>query len=182
MNHISNILVTVLGCYFLGSFPSAYLIGKVLRGVDIRRYGSGNVGTMNTRAVLGWSAALPVFVLDVGKGALAAWLSSRLGQDIFLGTFLAVLGHILPVWLKFKGGKGLATGFGGLAIAGAFAPVLVFSGLWLLTYPFAKNVDVSNLLGIVAAVVYTTIRTPDPWMLCLLLIILIPHIRALYKN
>lgn len=117
----------LLFSYLLGSIPTAYLAGKLWRGIDIRRYGSGNVGTMNARAVLGWGAAVPVFLLDLGKGMLVVYLARLAGLEGNIALLAAVVGHIYPVWLRWQGGKGLATAFGGLLLEQQFFGILAFA-------------------------------------------------------
>ena len=117
MSSIGLYIIIIMISYLLGSIPSAYLLGRIY-GIDIRRTGSGNVGTMNTRATLGWKPAGLVLLLDLAKGMLAVYLAGIAGIDLMLAGSMAVLGHVCPLWLKFKGGKGLATGAGAL-IAGA---------------------------------------------------------------
>lgn len=114
------ILGTALG-FFLGSFPTAFLVGKA-RGVDIREHGSGNVGMTNAWRVLGWKAGVAVGTVDVLKGYLAAFWVSRIavkgGLDpVYAGILCgaaAILGHVFTPWLGFRGGKGVATGAGAL--------------------------------------------------------------------
>ncbi len=108
----------IIAAYLLGSIPSAVWIGKKYYGIDIREHGSRNAGATNTLRVLGKRAALPVFALDVGKGYLAVTLANLAAyepqspQMFNLKIALvaaAVLGHILPVFAGFRGGKGVAT-------------------------------------------------------------------------
>lgn len=101
--------------YLIGSFPSAYLAAK-LKGEDIFSVGSGNMGAMNTARNLGYGLGALVLILDVGKGALAAWLGLRFSSPDFLLAFVAtvgvVAGHAWSIFMKFKGGKALATAWG----------------------------------------------------------------------
>lgn len=139
-------LLTLLAGYLLGSLPSGYLAGRWLAGLDIRQHGSGSTGATNVLRVLGKGPALVVFVVDVGKGAVAVLLARALLQPLgfdagsdwwVVATGLAALaGHIWPVWLGWKGGKAVATGLGmllgltwpvGLACFGIFLAVLTFS-------------------------------------------------------
>lgn len=120
-----------LGAYLLGSIPSGYLVGKA-RGVDLQSQGSGNIGATNALRVLGKKWGYLVFAADMVKGALAVRLAYILGGIYWpeyaipagiLAAFFAMLGHVFPVWLGFKGGKGIATA-GGIMI-GLF-PIWVF--------------------------------------------------------
>lgn len=118
--------------YLVGTFPSAVLVARA-NGVDIRSVGSGNPGASNVTRVLGWRRGVWVFVLDAVKGALAAGLGLVVADRpaaYALGA-AAVVGHVFPVWERFKGGKGVATG-GGIALVVApitFAVLIVLWGL-----------------------------------------------------
>jgi glycerol-3-phosphate acyltransferase PlsY len=116
------VIIALVAAYFLGSIPSAYIAGRLKKGIDIRQVGSRNMGAMNSFYNLGPVYGLLVLVADIGKGAatvaLARWLVT---PDVVLGVpqlvefmagVMAVLGHNFPVWLKFKGGKGGATAIG----------------------------------------------------------------------
>jgi glycerol-3-phosphate acyltransferase PlsY len=112
-------VVVVLLSYLLGSIPFSYLVARRL-GVDVRRVGSGNVGATNVMRSAGKAAGLAAFVLDFLKGLLAgagARYVSPEGPLAAVAAVTAVLGHMYPVWLRFRGGKGVATG------AGAFLPL-----------------------------------------------------------
>jgi acyl phosphate:glycerol-3-phosphate acyltransferase len=110
----ATILALVLA-YLIGSFPSAFIIGKLRKGVDIRQVGSHNMGAMNTFYSVGFWWGMLVLFLDIGKGALAVavtwWLTGNNYLQL-IGGIVAVLGHNFPVFLKFKGGKGGATCIG----------------------------------------------------------------------
>jgi acyl phosphate:glycerol-3-phosphate acyltransferase len=127
--------------YLLGSIPTSYLIGKYLHGLDLRQHGSGNLGATNAFRVLGPGSALPVVLVDIGKGFLPAWLFGRLAGAGFGWTLAfgaaAILGHMFSVWVRFRGGKGMATGAG---VYLALAPWAVLAGLVLwLTLTFATG-------------------------------------------
>ncbi len=132
---MSEVLTTALA-YLLGSIPFGYLIVRWLRGVDIRRTGSGFTGATNVMRNLGWVGGFATLALDAGKGAGAVWLAERMSTPqsnnaawIAAAGVAAILGHCFPVWLKFRGGKGLATGAGIFLI---IAPILVGVGLLIL--------------------------------------------------
>ena len=133
MEQIYNILI-FLAAYLFGSFPSAYLLVKLKTRDDIRNMGSGNVGALNAlRAGKSKLIAILVLLLDLAKGAFPAWYVSHQIETGFLVQLLVVcgvmLGHVYPLWLGFKGGRGLAV------VAGAFLviqPVLV--AIWILVW------------------------------------------------
>jgi glycerol-3-phosphate acyltransferase PlsY len=171
--------ITYIAIFLLGSIPTAYLVGKLGHGIDIRERGSGNVGTMNTLAVLGWPEALLVFGLDIVKGVLAVCVANAAGIDPFLAAFLAVTGHIYPIWLGFRGGKGLATALGGVLAAGSMLSIIVFAVVWCLAYPVFKQVDRANIAGALAVAAYSIIVGPNWWLLLLTVIIMIKHFHTI---
>ena len=138
----------LVAAYLLGSIPFSYLVAR-RRGVDVRRVGSGNVGATNVMRSVGRGAGLAAFALDFLKGTaatlLALWIEPR-GPLPALAAAAAVLGHMYPAWLRFRGGKGVATG------AGAFLPIapvptvaaLVAFGLALAA---TRYVSVGSLVG-----------------------------------
>jgi len=116
---LANIVLAVVIGYLLGSVPCAYIAGRLARGVDIRRVGGGNVGALNVMREVGTVAGLAVFVADAAKGSLAVLVAQWLGVPllaVFAAGFASVVGHSWPVWLKFRGGQGLATGMGVLVV------------------------------------------------------------------
>lgn len=122
------IILLIVFAYVIGSVPSGYLLGK-LRGVDVRAVGSGNVGATNVARAVGKSQGFITLIADAAKGYLPVLAALQLGQDsltIALTAIAAFLGHLYPLFLKFQGGKGVATGFGALlALAPMAALVLV---------------------------------------------------------
>jgi len=115
---VSIILAIVIG-YLLGSIPGAYIAGRLARGVDIRRVGGGNAGALNVMREVGTAAGLAVFLGDVAKGSLAVFVAQWLGLSplwVFAAGLAALVGHSWPVWLKFRGGQGLATAMGVLVV------------------------------------------------------------------
>ena len=145
----------IIGAYLLGSMPSAYLVAKWRRGIDIRQYGSGNVGAANVLAVVSkrWSIAVTIF--DVGKGALMVWIAQLLGlsaaQQATVGI-AAIIGHNWPVFLRFQGGRGIFTSLGVITV---LEPWL---GLIALVFPylFAPIRQVSLGVGLVLIILPIT--------------------------
>ena len=111
--------VLILAAYLLGSFPAAYLAAKVTRGIDIRQYGTGQVGGGNLWRMTSWKLGLPVGAFDVGKGMVMVWVAQLLGmsvaQQLVVGA-AAVIGHNWSVFLRFGGGRGVATAMGVILI------------------------------------------------------------------
>lgn len=143
-----EILLVALA-YLAGSVPSALLIVHRTTGRDVRREGSGNVGATNALRVAGLKAGAIVTVLDVGKGAFAVWAMSATTPDSAwraAAAAAAVLGHCYPVWLRFCGGKGVATGLGAylvLAPKAALAAVVV----WLVVLLIGRWVSLASMVA-----------------------------------
>ncbi len=112
---VIKFILLVIGAYLLGSVPAAYLIAKWRRGIDIRQYGSGNVGAANVLAVVSKRWSIPVTVFDIGKGALTVWVAQLLGlgaaQQVTVGI-VTIIGHNWPIFLRFQGGRGVFTTLG----------------------------------------------------------------------
>lgn len=146
---------TALVAYALGSIPTAFLVGKLVRGIDVRRAGEGNVGARNAFHEVGHGWGLAVFAVDMAKGAGVALLYARtpLWQLALAAGFL-ILGHAYPVWLRFVGGKGLACA-GGFTVA-LFPLAALIGGVasgvvWLMTHRFLPTLVTAIVLTFVAA-------------------------------
>jgi len=112
---MTTVIILLVLSYLFGSFPTGYVLGKIYKGIDIRQFGSGNIGMTNAWRVLGRKAGLLTLVVDLAKGPAAVILASVISGDMLTETIcggMAILGHNFPVWLKFKGGKGVATTLG----------------------------------------------------------------------
>ena len=136
--------------YLMGSVPTSFWVGRGLYGKDLRQEGSGNLGATNAFRVLGWKAALPVFLVDVAKGFVPAWWFPQI-DDAALGWALAygaaaILGHVFSVWVRFKGGKGIATSAG---VFLGLAPWAVLAGfvVWLTTVALTRIVSLASMLA-----------------------------------
>src|SRR5208337_2810960 len=121
--------LTTLIAYLLGSIPFGYLIVRWQRGIDVRSTGSGSIGATNVMRNLGIVGFVATFLLDAGKGWLAVLLASKMTSDdptlVAAAAFAAVLGHCFPFWLRFRGGKGVATGVGVFLAVAPWQVVLV---------------------------------------------------------
>jgi len=139
----------IIAAYLLGSLSGSLLLGR-LRGVDIRTLGSGNAGGTNALRTQGWKFALGTVLVDVGKGALAAWLALRWGTGEawlpYAAGLAAVLGHVWPVFHGFRGGKGAGTLVGALLVLWPLA-VGVLIGSWLLVLTATGYVGLSTVLA-----------------------------------
>ncbi|MCD8509520.1 MAG: glycerol-3-phosphate 1-O-acyltransferase PlsY [Bacillus sp. (in: Bacteria)] len=150
-----NILTLVLS-YLIGSISFALVIGKIFYKKDIRQYGSGNLGATNAYRVLGVKAGIIVAIADILKGTFACFLPLILGSTVnpIVSGFLAIIGHIFPVFARFKGGKAVATATGVFLF---LTPVGVLVGFvaFVVTLIFTKYVSLSSMLASVALVLYS---------------------------
>ncbi len=162
MNAVHFVLVALLG-YLLGGIPTAYLAGRARR-VDVRQHGSGNVGGTNVLRLLGWRWGLPVMGLDVLKGyALAGWLPAlplSQADPVYLaltGGIAAVLGHVFTPYLRFRGGKGVATAAGVLLalapLAAAAAAVVFFAVTFTVRIVSLGSLAAAGTLPVAAFIV-----------------------------
>lgn len=154
-----TLAVALLGGYLLGSIPFGYLAGKV-GGIDIRKVGSGNIGATNVLRTLGKRYGYPVFVLDFLKGFGAVKISIAIATDArpewgspelfgILAAVASVIGHSFPPWLKFHGGKGVATSAGALFGLMPFA-TLIAAVIWALVFWFTRYVSLASMVTVVA--------------------------------
>jgi glycerol-3-phosphate acyltransferase PlsY len=155
----------IIAGYLLGSIPFALLVSRHLSGVDLRRIGSGNVGAANVARASGIMAAVVVALLDTAKGAAGVIVAVRLSSDSVAPAaagFAAIVGHIYPIWLGFRGGKGVATACGVFSLL-APAAVLPALAIFLLTAWLTKYVSLASLLAtiVVAPLAYAT-GSPAP--------------------
>lgn len=169
-----NTLIALIISYLIGSIPSAYLFGKIYKGIDIRDHGSGNVGATNTFRVLGKIPGTIVLVLDILKGTLVVTIvGDILGLNTIIARILlglaAVSGHNWTVFLKFKGGKGIATTLGvliGLTIKFALLrPVLLVCVLaWLCAFLVSGYISLSSIIASIILPV-SMVMTNQPFAL-----------------
>ena len=173
---VSAVLIA-LAAYLLGSIPSAYIVGRLAKGIDIRTVGSGNAGTLNTLHQVGPGAATLVLVADTLKGSLAILLSMWVGESVWLSFYSAigvVAGHNWPVFLKFRGGKGAATVLGVSLAVLPWLTLVTLAPAVLVTL-LARNVVLGAAVGFVLLNVLT-VMTGQGWsqiLLCLLLTLLV---------
>lgn len=160
----------VLLAYFLGAIPFGYIIVKLREGRDVRAAGSGNIGATNVGRVAGTGAGIVTLLLDAAKGWLAVWFAGEFSghsEYCIMGAAVAVVaGHMFPVWLKFKGGKGVATAMG------AFLPICwqaVVGGMivFVLVVAVWRYVSLGSILAAAAmpVMLYRLYATqPAPWV------------------
>jgi glycerol-3-phosphate acyltransferase PlsY len=138
--------------YLLGSLPSALLVVNLTTGKDIRREGSGNVGAANATRTGGLVAGAVVTIMDVLKGVLPVWAMSMLNPAspwIAAALVAAVVGHCYPIWLRFHGGKGVATAFGGYLFLSLTA-ALTAMGVWIVVLLVGRRVSLASLAATVS--------------------------------
>lgn len=152
---MTELLIIILA-YFIGSIPFALVVGKVGYGIDIREHGSGNLGGTNTFRTLGVKAGMIVTICDILKGTLAASLPILLGADIhpLLAGTCAVVGHVYPIFAKFKGGKAVATSGGVLLFASPLLFGLMLFCFFLFLF-LTKYVSLSSMLTGVVTTIYS---------------------------
>jgi glycerol-3-phosphate acyltransferase PlsY len=149
-------LLIVVAAYLLGSVPSGYVLVRLFRHQDIRQSGSGNIGATNVLRSGGKGLAAATFFMDMLKGCAAVWLGGAMGHLLApgaapdnmraLAALVAVLGHIFPVWLGFKGGKGVATGFGVFLVASPWAALAAIS-VFFIVLALSRYVSLASILG-----------------------------------
>jgi acyl phosphate:glycerol-3-phosphate acyltransferase len=163
--------------YLLGSIPFGYLIVRFKEGRDVRSSGSGNIGATNVLRTSGRSGAVLTLALDAAKGYLAVWLAGAVSagspQAVGLAAIVVVLGHLFPVFLKFKGGKGVATVLG-VFLYVSTVPVLVAAGVFLgVVVPF-RYVSLGSVVAALALPVaywlWAYPKNPSPWLLAAVLV------------
>ena len=138
----------VLAGYLLGSIPFGYLLVRVQSGGDIRAMGSGNIGATNVTRTAGWSIGVATLVLDGAKGFFAVWLAGHFSDGnirfMMYAGLAAILGHVFPVWLKFSGGKGVATALG-VFLAICWSAVAVAVAIFAIVVIFWRYVSLGSV-------------------------------------
>jgi acyl phosphate:glycerol-3-phosphate acyltransferase len=157
-------ITIIIIAYLIGSIPFGFLLTKMMGGGDIRQTGSGNIGATNVMRLLGKKAGYLTFILDSVKGIIPIIILSSLSikgsiegvSHCYLVGFITIIGHCYPIWLKFKGGKGVATAIGVVIYSYvAFAPdliwvLLILTAIWFISYKLTKIVSVSSIALFIA--------------------------------
>jgi glycerol-3-phosphate acyltransferase PlsY len=144
-----EILIAIFIGYFIGSIPTAFILLKLSHGLDIRNEGSGNVGTLNSFEVTNSKKiGIAVLIIDSLKGLISVLIVKYLFGDQFMYPMISILsavfGHCYSIWLKFKGGKGLATFGGGTIVLSPFINLIWGLG-WVILYKIKKNIHYANI-------------------------------------
>ncbi|MDU7033045.1 MAG: glycerol-3-phosphate 1-O-acyltransferase PlsY [Finegoldia magna] len=180
MNYLYLIILGIV-CYFIGNISGSIAISKLVYKQDIRNYGSKNAGATNALRVYGVKVGLATFLIDFFKGLLCAYLGFKFygSLGILVCGLLCVIGHILPVFYNFKGGKGIATSFGVLLFAQPLQ-VLILLILFLIVVLMTKYVSLGSVLGCISAVIYGLIYIRKDFYIGLIYILL--GIISLFKH
>ena len=148
-----DVVLIALWAYLIGSIPNGLIFGKAIWHKDLRRFGSHNIGATNAWRVLGHKAGLLIFLLDFIKGQLGVLLGGCIMETpgaMVLGGFFAVVGHMFPLFLGFKGGKGVATALGVMAALMPQITAIVFV-VWLALVLFTRYVSVGSIAAALLA-------------------------------
>lgn len=186
---ILKIIIAIAASYLIGSIPSAYIFGRILKNIDIRQFGSGNVGATNAFRVLGVGPGILVLILDSLKGVLAILLISNIFQQTLISQELyyillglvAICGHIWTIFLKGKGGKGMATSLGaliGLAIKinGLWLIFIIVICIWILVFLISRFVSLASIVSVATLPIFLIIFKESKelilmaFLLCILVI------------
>lgn len=186
-----HVIIATCLSYLLGSLPTSYLLGKLLKGIDLREHGSGNLGTTNAFRVLGIPAGLIVLLIDSLKGFVPAFFFARFIENkvhtisltveqigVLLGV-VAILGHMYTVFVGFKGGKGVATSMG-LFLALAPVPLLITVPVCLVVMAVSRYVSLGSMVGAVLLPVFILLLKPESGLLLVVtvsigIIVIIKH-------
>lgn len=149
---MTTLLLVVLGSYLVGAIPFSYIAGKLLKGIDLREHGSGNLGASNTFRNLGVVPGATVLICDIAKGYAPVLVGGRLAAETGLpvhwvalsAAFAAIIGHMFSVYLRFSGGKGIATAGGAFLALTPYALLLSFA-VWAMVFAVKRIVSLASL-------------------------------------
>lgn len=178
MSPAAATLIAVLLAYLVGSIPFGYLIARFIKGIDIRQYGSGNIGATNVGRVLGFKWGMLALVLDLIKALLPTWLLPLLlvqdpdwkGHAAIACGVAAIIGHMYPCWLWLRGGKGVASALGVVAYLAPTSTVIAFT-VFAVTILLWRIISVSSMLAAISfAAAHLVLNqdhlwTPSGWSL-----------------
>jgi glycerol-3-phosphate acyltransferase PlsY len=175
------IILVILISYILGSIPFGYIVSKLVKKIDIRDYGSGNIGATNTLRILGPFMALIVLIGDIGKGYLSIYLTHFISHDnLFILTVagLAVIcGHDWSLFLKFKGGKGVATTFGVILALNPMISILA-AIVWVIVIITTKYASLSSISALISIVIFTILfKQPYEYIIFSIIILILTIVR-----
>ena len=182
VNEVTTGIIAIIAAYLVGSFPSAYVVTRMVSGRDIRQLGSGNVGAHNTYRELGMAAAVLVAILDVGKGAVAVVIAHllmgvplyQLNAVVLLAGIAVVAGHMWSIYLRFTGGNGLGASVGVFIIVLPWE-FLIFIPVFFILVLLTRNVVLSTNIGLLSVPVSAWFLEKE-WLyvvFCIILLVLL---------
>ena len=174
---IFEIVLVILLSYFLGSIPSGVIFAKIFNLEDLRTIGSGNTGTTNVLRTGNYTAAALTLIFDFGKACLTIYLTLFFNDDlVFISSVVILIGHIFPVWLRFKGGKGFASYLGIISIVNIYLFLLI-SLVWLIVFFYKKISSLAALFSCLSCILLSIIIFKSNVMLVIVLtaIIILTH-------
>lgn len=165
MTHFIELLLVALA-YLVGSIPFAYIFVRYVTGRDVRTEGSGNVGATNALRSAGWKVGVSVTVLDILKGSLAVWAMMVFNPEsawLAAAVLAVVAGHCFPPWLLFRGGKGVATGFGAFLVIAPLSAVAAL-GVWFVMLAVFRWVSLASMTATASFPVIIQILDHPDWI------------------
>ena len=174
---IFEIVLVILLSYFLGSIPSGVIFAKIFNLKDLRTIGSGNTGTTNVLRTGNYTAAALTLIFDFGKACLTIYLTLLFNDDlVFISSVVVLMGHIFPVWLRFKGGKGFASYLGIISMVNIYLFLLI-SLVWLIVFFYKKISSLAALFSCLSCILLSIIifKSNVTLIIVLTIIIILTH-------
>ena len=174
---IFEIVLVILLSYFLGSIPSGVIFAKIFNLEDLRTIGSGNTGTTNVLRTGNYTAAALTLIFDFGKACLTIYLTLLFNNDlVFISSVVILIGHIFPVWLRFKGGKGFASYLGIISMVNIYLFLLI-SLVWLIVFFYKKISSLAALFSCLSCILLSIIifKSNVTLIIVLTIIIILTH-------
>ena len=174
---IFEIVLVILLSYLLGSIPSGVIFAKIFNLEDLRTIGSGNTGTTNVLRTGNYTAAALTLIFDFGKACLTIYLTLLFNDDlVFISSVVVLIGHIFPVWLRFKGGKGFASYLGIISMVNIYLFLLI-SLVWLIVFFYKKISSLSALFSCLSCILLSIIifKSNVTLIIVLTIIIILTH-------
>ena len=174
---IFEIVLVILLSYFLGSIPSGVIFAKIFNLEDLRTVGSGNTGTTNVLRTGNYTAAALTLIFDFGKACLTIYLTLLFNDDlVFISSVVVLIGHIFPVWLRFKGGKGFASYLGIISMVNIYLFLLI-SLVWLIVFFYKKISSLAALFSCLSCILLSIIifKSNVTLVIVLTIIIILTH-------
>ena len=174
---IFEIVLVILLSYLLGSIPSGVIFAKIFNLEDLRTIGSGNTGTTNVLRTGNYTAAALTLIFDFGKACLTIYLTLLFNNDlVFISSVVVLIGHIFPVWLRFKGGKGFASYLGIISMINIYLFLLI-SLVWLIVFFYKKISSLAALFSCLSCILLSIIifKSNVTLIIALTIIIILTH-------